>query len=82
MTPDHTETDDGKMLDPSRRSNLTAQATGTQAIESPSFARPSPASLLGTWELVTFTSRQADGRVEEPWGPHPAGRIVYDPTGT
>jgi hypothetical protein len=37
--------------------------------------------LLGTWEIVTFTSRQADGRAGEPWGPHPAGRIVYDTDG-
>ncbi len=50
-------------------------------MDSPSFAQLSPVSLLGTWELVTFTSRQADGRVEEPWGPHPAGRIVYDTDG-
>jgi hypothetical protein len=41
----------------------------------------SPVSLLGTWELVTFTSRQADGRIEEPWGSRPAGRIVYDSDG-
>jgi Lipocalin-like domain len=69
------------MFDPSRQTNLTAQATATQAIDSPGFAEPSPASLLGTWELVTFTSRQADGRVEEPWGSHPAGRIVYNADG-
>jgi Lipocalin-like domain len=71
------QTDDGRTLVQSRRT-LPAGALG---MASPGFAQPSPASVVGTWELVTFTSRQVDGRVEEPWGPHPAGRIVYDTDG-
>jgi hypothetical protein len=71
-----------KTADPTRRTIVTGlAAAGTMAINSVCPAQASPASLVGTWELVTFTAHQADGRVEEPWGPQPAGRIVYDADG-
>ena len=41
-----------------------------------------PGSLLwGTWEIVSYSRRLSDGRVIEPWGAHPAGRITYDADG-
>jgi hypothetical protein len=79
--PDPTKTDDPSGLVPSRRAVVTALAAGALAMDSPRTAQAASPSLLGTWELVTFTSRQADGRIEETWGPHPAGRIVYDADG-
>ena len=69
--PDQTKTDDPRGLIPSRRAVVTALVAGALA---PRAAQAVSPSLLGTWELVTFTSRQADGRIEETWGPHPAGR--------
>ena len=40
-----------------------------------------PASLLGTWELVSLWWRFPDGQTTEPWGAHPVGRITYDARG-
>lgn len=37
--------------------------------------------LWGTWEIVSRSERLSDGRVIEPWGAHPAGRITYDADG-
>ena len=38
-------------------------------------------SLLGTWDLMSFSARLPDGSASEPWGAHPVGRITYDPDG-
>jgi hypothetical protein len=38
-------------------------------------------SLLGTWDLVSFWWRLPDGKMVEPWGEHPVGRITYDANG-
>ena len=38
-------------------------------------------SLVGTWNLVSFSARLPDGSVTEPWGAHPVGRIAYDQDG-
>lgn len=37
--------------------------------------------LVGTWRLVRFENRSKDGRLEQPYGVHPLGYFVYDPTG-
>ena len=37
-------------------------------------------SLVGTWELVSFTSHLDDGRSIEPW-PNAVGRTSYDASG-
>lgn len=37
--------------------------------------------LWGTWEIVSRSQRLSDGRVIEPWGAHPAGRLTYDADG-
>jgi hypothetical protein len=38
-------------------------------------------SLLGTWDLVSFWWYLPDGKMVEPWGRHPVGRITYDGNG-
>ena len=37
--------------------------------------------LVGTWRLVRFENTAADGTVSHPYGEHPLGYFVYDPTG-
>jgi len=37
--------------------------------------------FLGTWELVSFESRAANGTVSYPMGPDPVGLIMCDETG-
>jgi hypothetical protein len=37
--------------------------------------------LVGTWRLVRFENRARDGSVARPYGEHPRGYFVYDPTG-
>jgi hypothetical protein len=37
--------------------------------------------LLGTWDLISFWWRLPDGKMVEPWGEHPVGRITYDADG-
>ena len=34
-------------------------------------------SLVGTWDLVSLSTRWPDGRVTEPWGAAPVGRLTY-----
>lgn len=41
----------------------------------------SPADLVGTWRLVTWTSAGEDG-VQLPMGEHPEGVVVYTSDGT
>lgn len=38
-------------------------------------------SLTGTYRLVSFENRLADGTVQHPFGEHPAGRLTYDGAG-
>ena len=33
--------------------------------------------LVGTWELLSIHTRWPDGRVTEPWGAAPVGRLSY-----
>lgn len=37
--------------------------------------------LVGTWKLVRFENYDSKGRLTYPYGEHPAGYFVYDPTG-
>jgi hypothetical protein len=37
--------------------------------------------FAGVWRLIRCESRDAEGQVREPFGPHPVGRIVYDRSG-
>lgn len=37
--------------------------------------------LVGTWQLVSVTARQADGRTTEPYGHRPQGVVVYGSDG-
>lgn len=37
--------------------------------------------LVGTWRLVRYENRLKSGKVEKPYGEHPLGYFVYDPTG-
>ncbi len=38
--------------------------------------------FIGVWKLVSYTwTDKASGKTEEPFGPHPVGRITYDAAG-
>ena len=37
--------------------------------------------LVGVWDLVSLQTHWPDGRVTEPWGAHPLGRLVYEAQG-
>jgi hypothetical protein len=39
------------------------------------------ASLTGVWDLVSVSTRWPDGRVTEPWGASPVGRLTYGADG-
>lgn len=41
----------------------------------------SSADFVGTWRLVSFESRLANGDVRYPMGAQPIGRIIYDAKG-
>lgn len=36
---------------------------------------------MGAWELISFESRAADGRVSRPWGDDPFGLVVWTDSG-
>ena len=46
-----------------------------------SLAGQSHASIVGTWKVVRYEDRAADGTVSYPYGESPAGYFVYDATG-
>lgn len=37
--------------------------------------------LVGTWQVLELVDTDAAGKVSHPYGEHPIGYIVYDPTG-
>ncbi|MET0552260.1 MAG: lipocalin-like domain-containing protein [Vicinamibacteria bacterium] len=37
--------------------------------------------VVGTWTLVSYEARYADGRVAPVYGPSPVGRLIYDARG-
>ena len=37
--------------------------------------------IVGTWRLVAFEDHYKDGKVDKPFGEHPRGYFIYDPTG-
>jgi hypothetical protein len=40
-----------------------------------------PRALVGSWRLVSYEDRKADGAVVYPYGKSPAGLLIYDSTG-
>jgi hypothetical protein len=40
------------------------------------------AELVGAWSLIEVLDRDNDSAAWQPYGPHPAGVIVYDASGT
>ena len=44
-------------------------------------APPAEPRLVGVWHLVSLETHWPDGRVTQPWGLHPLGRLTYDATG-
>ena len=76
------------------KSSLHLAAAAAAALffaASPTFSAPAPApnpavaagepGLVGTWRLVRFENTAKDGKVDKPYGEHPRGYFVYDPTG-
>lgn len=43
---------------------------------------PTKADLLGAWAMTGWTQVYTDGRVQEPMGAAPVGRLVYTEDGT
>jgi len=43
---------------------------------------PPSAAFVGSWQLLSWTTRRADGSVGTPFGPHPRGTLVYTADGT
>ena len=37
--------------------------------------------LVGTFELVALESRRSDGEITHPYGDHPIGMFMFDPSG-
>lgn len=37
--------------------------------------------LIGTWSLVSFSAKSANGETQEPFGPNPLGRLMYTADG-
>ena len=37
--------------------------------------------FVGAWNLVSYEARSDDGRVVQPYGPSPYGRLMYDADG-
>lgn len=37
--------------------------------------------IIGTWRLYRLENTSKDGKVEKPYGDHPLGYFIYDPTG-
>lgn len=63
------------------RTALLAAALSA-AVSVPSIAAAADtASLVGTWRIERMTDTGADGQMRYPYGEHPKGYIVYDPTG-
>jgi hypothetical protein len=40
-----------------------------------------PVSLVGSWRLVSYEGRSADGRITRDYGPTPQGQLMYDAGG-
>ncbi len=38
-------------------------------------------SFVGTWKLISYEVRAADGKVTYPWGDKPEGRLMYSEDG-
>lgn len=60
-------------------SDVSSPATASRGTN-PVTAPQEPA-LVGTWRLVRFENKSKDGKLDKPYGEHPLGYFVYDPTG-
>src|ERR1700756_2162785 len=45
------------------------------------YGGPDAAALIGSWKLVSYEDRDANGASVYPYGKAPAGLLVYDATG-
>jgi len=55
---------------------LIASTVGAAALSG-----QSPTSIVGTWKVVKYEDRGADGTISHPYGENPIGYFVYDATG-
>jgi lipocalin-like protein len=46
-----------------------------------SYGAPDAAALIGSWKLLSYEDRDANGASVYPYGKAPAGLLVYDATG-
>lgn len=67
------------------RSRLLLSFIFACIVSSPSLAKTNASAvepgLVGTWRLIKVEDRHRDGTVKLPFGEHPTGYFVYDPTG-
>jgi hypothetical protein len=65
---------------PNRHPHLAAWfAFALAACQAKAHTQPVEEPFVGTWELISIHTRWPDGRVTEPWGTAPIGRLTYDP---
>ncbi|HEY3948036.1 lipocalin-like domain-containing protein [Phenylobacterium sp.] len=60
---------------------LSCAVAMAAAAAPPAGAATAEPGLVGAWRLVRFEDTAADGKVSYPFGEHPLGYFVYDPTG-
>jgi hypothetical protein len=51
------------------------------ALEAVDVAGQSSDSIVGTWKVLRYEDRRADGTVSYPYGENPVGYFTYDATG-
>ena len=60
----------------------TASSGYTAIGGAPDRAQPArKKELVGTWKMVSCVGHWSDGRVTSPYGPNPAGMLIYDAVG-
>lgn len=60
---------------------LAASVCSPAASAPSKHTRAQELGLVGTWRLTRFENTSKDGKLERPYGEHPLGYFVYDPTG-
>jgi len=61
--------------------SLCIALIGQAAFANPPLAVNDAARFVGTWELVSVRANWPDGRITNPWGDHPPGRLIYTKEG-
>ena len=61
---------------------LLAALSFTAGCDRASAALQNSGALVGVWDLVSVRTRWPDGRVTEPWGAAPIGRLTYGADGS